>query len=116
MRRRGGANEDQPRGDHGVFALIGGPALAFVLLRWWGGSSVFAKNGVWMFLLAGAVFGFSLSLWMLFAMPWLLGVFRAPSKWIRQDRERKGLCGGCGYDLRVGHAQCPECGEQVRSE
>jgi hypothetical protein len=28
----------------------------------------------------------------------------------RQSRAHRGLCQNCGYDLRVGHQRCPECG------
>ena len=31
----------------------------------------------------------------------------------RWDRMEEGLCPGCGYDVRTGHARCPECGEDL---
>jgi 4-amino-4-deoxy-L-arabinose transferase-like glycosyltransferase len=37
--------------------------------------------------------------------------------WIRSRRRRtRGLCVKCGYDLRGGGEQCPECGEVRRPE
>ena len=46
----------------------------------------------------------------LFAMP--------PAMWLvkrrrRRRRESRGLCPGCGYDLRASPGRCPECGRDA---
>lgn len=48
---------------------------------------------------------------------WLLAIVFAilplsvgRARWIRGQRKRKGLCLGCGYDLRFSDGRCPECG------
>jgi hypothetical protein len=40
---------------------------------------------------------------------WFLGRLRLR----RRYRARRGLCPGCGYDLRASTGRCPECGETI---
>ena len=57
---------------------------------------------------------------MLFVPLWVptLAFAIAPARWWRARRKRAsiarrlaaGQCARCGYDLRGGHARCPECG------
>jgi hypothetical protein len=42
---------------------------------------------------------------------WIAGM---KLKRLRRQRLSLGHCGGCGYDLRATHHQCPECGRIVR--
>ena len=36
-------------------------------------------------------------------------------RWLRRAyRARRGLCPGCGYDIRASIGRCPECGETIK--
>jgi hypothetical protein len=108
---------------------------------WWGRSWVewgpsWGRNAIFGFVLAvgGALiaiiqaseqkddarFVAGLAGWTLFAVGLLyLSVFvrRAWQGRIRRLRERRGLCTGCGYDLRgLEGGRCPECGYVNRVE
>jgi hypothetical protein len=55
----------------------------------------------------------SIPYWAMLALtgtPSFAWIFRAIR---RSSRRRRGLCGGCGYDLRATNDRCPECGEVV---
>ena len=43
-----------------------------------------------------------------YGVSWLIG--RAVWMSTAERRRVRGLCACCGYDLRGGHARCPECG------
>ncbi|HZL33951.1 MAG TPA: hypothetical protein VFC78_01495 [Tepidisphaeraceae bacterium] len=64
--------------------------------------------------------------WLLIGIPWWwLAAFacvprvrqcernRLAARW-RSYRRRRGVCQGCGYDMRGTPMQCPECGLRVR--
>ena len=53
--------------------------------------------------------------WLVFAATAVPGARAAGRVVVRWSRRRKGLCAGCGYDLRGGGERCPECGEAVGS-
>jgi len=44
-------------------------------------------------------------------LPIPAGAFRRG--WVTWRRKRKGLCLGCGYDIRASTGKCPECGEEI---
>ncbi len=52
----------------------------------------------------------------LFALPWVcvplsIALVHGGGQARRRGRPQ-GLCRRCGYDLRVGHDRCPECGTE----
>ena len=51
-----------------------------------------------------------LPLWQIAAVAGFPALFLAERNRRQHRRRRKGLCLWCGYDLRGGQRQCPECG------
>ena len=51
--------------------------------------------------------------WFLTAIFAILPLGIGKSIWVRSRRKRRGLCLGCGYDMRASEGKCPECGREV---
>ena len=56
----------------------------------------------------------SLHLMIPIALLMVLPFVRVAYWWRGRRRARRGLCTGCGYDLRATGDRCPECGREVR--
>jgi hypothetical protein len=61
------------------------------------------------------------SIWAAWAPSWFPAIVFAalPSKWVllllmSKRRREKGLCEGCGYDLRCSPERCPKCGTPAK--
>ena len=51
--------------------------------------------------------------WLLITISALVALAPLRKIWIRRRRIRKGLCLGCGYDVRASTGRCPECGREI---
>jgi hypothetical protein len=49
-------------------------------------------------------------------IPPIRAAVRIRKERIRTFRVKRGLCGGCGYDLRASKERCPECGMAIPTE
>jgi hypothetical protein len=57
------------------------------------------------------IFNFVMLLMALVAIAVVASIVIDCARYVRsRNRERKGHCGNCGYDLRASHGPCPECG------
>ena len=90
-------------------ALIGVYALVFVWV-------LVGAPGV---IVADALFGTTTAEWvfagvMLVALAvGLVASIGASKLRVERDRRSRGLCPGCGYDVRANPTRCPECGRLI---
>ena len=71
------------------------------------------RNGTWQdpWELTGALAIYYLMALVIFRLS--RGLIRTRKDAIRQDRQSRGQCTACGYDLRATAERCPECGTEV---
>ncbi|HZN67346.1 MAG TPA: hypothetical protein VFB66_18810 [Tepidisphaeraceae bacterium] len=56
---------------------------------------------------------FRLPWWLVAAVLALPPLLATRRRGLRRERRAKGLCEGCGYDLRATPGRCPECGREA---
>jgi hypothetical protein len=80
----------------------------------WDQHSMFSPNPT------GGSFKFECSVvavpyWSLLALMAVLPALWCRRRWVRDRRQKMGLCLACGYDLRGSPDRCPECGAEAKS-
>ena len=84
------------------------------LTQWWYGNTNITIHAAGIRLPWWYVVGQPLVMLIEGPKPWVLRRLReAIRRWRYNRRVQRGLCGGCGYDVRVSPRRCPECGEPV---
>src|SRR5262245_34769793 len=88
---------------HNAAQIGSGPAphWSFLGLAWWSQEATH-----------GSLATLSVPYWLLLAALSPVAIWFTRSA-CRRRRFGPGLCDGCGYDLRSGHARCPECGKRT---